>query len=137
MYDNLLTSADYGEVPAWRLLDLTAEFATMDHKVLLDCLERRFRFLGLPLAWFSFYLTDRSLHVVHGESARQPSSFYAQCLGPILFLQYTAELHDLAASTGVSLHAFADDTQLYVHCKPLAAGNATVKLERCVEIIGC
>ena len=32
--------------------------------------------------------------------------------GPLLFLLYTAELAELAARFGVTLHAFADDNQL-------------------------
>ena len=35
-------------------------------------------------------------------------------LGPLLFLLYTAELAELAARFGVTLHAFADDNQLYL-----------------------
>jgi hypothetical protein len=39
-------------------------------------------------------------------------------LGPLLFLLNTAELEDVAAGKAVSVHMYADDTQLYVHCKP-------------------
>jgi len=41
------------------------------------------------------------------------------CLGssPLLFLLYTAELTELAARFGVTLHAFADDNQLYLSCR--------------------
>jgi len=35
-------------------------------------------------------------------------------LGPLLFLLYTAELAELAARYGVTLHSFADDNQLYI-----------------------
>ncbi len=36
---------------------------------------------------------------------------------------------------GVSLYAFAVDTQLYLHRRPTAAGDAIIKLERCIETI--
>ena len=38
-------------------------------------------------------------------------------LGPLLFLLCTAELAELAAGYGATLHAFADDNQLYLHCR--------------------
>jgi len=38
-------------------------------------------------------------------------------LGPLLFLMYTAELDELASRLGVTLHAPADDNQLYLSCR--------------------
>ena len=36
-------------------------------------------------------------------------------LGPLLFIVYTADLADIVEKQGVSLHAFIDDTQVYLH----------------------
>ena len=36
---------------------------------------------------------------------------------PRLFILYTADLEDHVVEHGVSFHAFADDTQLCVHCR--------------------
>ena len=36
---------------------------------------------------------------------------------------------------GVSLHALAGDTQLYLHCKPTTNGAAVATIERCLEAI--
>jgi len=39
-------------------------------------------------------------------------------LGPLLFILYMADLADIAAQYNLTLHAFADDNQLYILCKP-------------------
>ena len=51
-------------------------------------------------------------------------------LGPRLFVIYTAELADKADEHGVKHHAFADDTQWYVHCRREDAPSARIRLQR-------
>jgi len=50
-------------------------------------------------------------------------------LGPLLFIVYTADLADIVDQHGVFLHAFADDTQMYLHCHSddLQSAAASVK----------
>ena len=50
-----------------------------------------------------------------------------------IFLLYTADLADLAAKPGVTLYAFADDTQLYVHCEFHNMAMSRDVLERCIQ----
>jgi len=50
-----------------------------------------------------------------------------------LFILYTADLEDHVAEHGVSFHAFADDTQLYVHCRRDEVTSAVLRLENCIE----
>jgi len=56
-------------------------------------------------------------------------------LGPLLFLLYTAELAELVARFGVTLHKFADDNQLYLSCKTNKANLSLAALECCVTAI--
>jgi len=56
-------------------------------------------------------LSSRIIHIIF--SVPQGS-----VLGPLLFILYTAVLADIAAQYEITLHAFADDNQLYVHCVP-------------------
>ena len=46
------------------------------------------------------------------------------------------ELFDLAAKWNVYLYSYADDTQLYLHCKPTETGTAVTTLELCLAAIG-
>jgi len=57
-------------------------------------------------------------------------------LGPLFFILYTADLADRAAKYGVSLHAYADDTQLYLHFRRDEMASSADQLERCVLDIG-
>ena len=54
-------------------------------------------------------------------------------LGPLLFIVYTTDLADIAEKHGVSLHAFADETQVYLHCRRTDMTSAAAQLvERCI-----
>jgi len=56
VYNDLLLAADSGQVSALCLLDLTAAFDTVDHDLLVLCLERQFGLRGVILQRFSSYL---------------------------------------------------------------------------------
>ena len=52
VYNDQLLAADSGLVTALCLLDLTAAFDTVDHDLVLLCLERQFGFRSAVLQWF-------------------------------------------------------------------------------------
>ena len=116
LFNDLLFAANVGHMSALCLLDLTAAFDTVDHELLLLRLERQFGLRGTVLAWFRSYLSGRTFRVIFSSSTS--SIVYNVCsvpqgsvLGPLLFVVYTADLEDIAEKHGVSVHAFADDTQ--------------------------
>jgi len=57
-------------------------------------------------------------------------------LGPLFFILYMADLADRVVKYGVSLHAYADDTQLYLHFRSDEMASSADLLERCVLDIG-
>lgn len=118
--NDALIAADRGMVTLVVLLDYSAAFDTVDHGVMLDVLKYRFGLTGSALQWHSNYLSGRSFAVVSaGETS---TSINLECslpqgssLGPLKFILYASELHDLTGRYGVGMHGFADDTQLFRH----------------------
>jgi len=53
-------------------------------------------------------------------------------LGPRLFILFTADLADVAAKHELNLHAYTDDTQLYIHCRRSDTSTGVVRLEDCI-----
>ena len=45
---------------------------------------------------------------------------------------YSADLADRAVEHDANFHGYADDTQLYVHCRSQEIAETTAKLERCI-----
>ena len=141
VFNDLLLAANVGHMSALCLLDLTAAFDTVDHELLLLRLERQFGLRGTVLAWFRSYLSGRTFRVIFSSSTS--SIVYIVCsvpqgsvLGPLLFLVYTADFEDIAEKHGVSVHAFADDTQLYLHCRCADTALSAGQLEQCIADIG-
>lgn len=113
--DNL----DKGVLTFGVFIDLKKAFDTINHDILLKKLEH-YGIRGLPLKWFTNYLTHRkqSVHI----NAASSNDKDVQCgipqgsiLGPILFLIY---INDISNSTN-SFHfrLFADDTNLFKFLK--------------------
>jgi len=84
-------------------------------------------------------LSDRTFRVVYGDVL----SFvvYVMCLvpqgpvlGPLFFIMYMADLADRAVKYGVSLHAYADDTQLYLHFCHDEMASSVDQLERAASL---
>ena len=125
------------------MLDLTAAFDTIDHSLLLSRLQLQGRF-GVEgiLNVVRFLLVRADLLRCCGWTSHLGSStsyaqfhkarFWAHCS---LFCRPTAELADIAAEYEITLHAFADDNQLCVHCVPQQALSSAYKVKQCVEAL--
>ncbi len=118
------------------LLDLSAAFDTIDHKILLNSLENFVGISGSALARFNSYLSDRHQFVAVNEEVSYRSQ--VQCgvpqgsvLGSLLFTLYMLPLGDIIRDHGVSFHCYADDTQLYISLRP----NETYQFEKLTECI--
>jgi len=140
VYNDLLLAADSGQVSALCLLDLTAAFNTVDHDLLLLRLERQYGLSGVVLLWFQSYLSGRSYRVIYVN--RTSSIVYIVCsvpqgsvLGARLFILYTADLADVVQQYHVNFYAYADDNQLYLHCRRDVMMSVVERLERCLTAV--
>jgi len=102
------------------LLDLSAEFDTVEHTTLLDILRTRFGITGSALNWHKSYLSDRSYRVVTGGVESNVTDLdcglpQGSSLGPLKFIAYASGLQEVANRHGILFHGFADDSQLSKH----------------------
>jgi len=64
--NDALLAADRGMITLVVLLDLSAAFDTVEHRMLTDVLQSRFGVTGAALSWHKTYLSERSYQVVTG-----------------------------------------------------------------------
>ena len=65
---DLLLECDRGQVSLLALLDLSAAFDTVDHKILLDRLHQAFGIRGSTLEWIKSFVTGQVQRVVFAGS---------------------------------------------------------------------
>ena len=140
--NDIMCGIDDGQVAFLFLLDLSAAFDTLDHEILLHRLHNDFGITRTALAWFSSYLTERSQSIsIDGQLS---SPFPLECgvpqgsvLGPILFSLYVTPLHDLIRTFGMSVHSYADDTQIYISVPANEAHdpNFTGNMSACLDAV--
>ena len=124
------------------LLDLSAAYDVIDHKLLLDRLRNEAGIVGTALSWFQSYLSDRTQRVIvqnatSGNHALTCGVPQGSVLGPVLFSFYTSQLGQIIERHGVCRKLFADDTELYKSFRPdpVSAANAVQAIEACcVEV---
>ena len=105
------------------MLDLSAAFDTVNHKILLERLQHDVGISGVPLQWFKSYLSNRSQRIaVQGTLSRlfelDCGVPQGSCLGPLLYVIYSSKLFNIIEQHLPDAHCYADDSQLYLSFRP-------------------
>ena len=119
----MLCSIDDGNISVLTMLDLSAAFDTIDHKILLDRLYYTFGIQENALKLIRTYLHDRNqkIKINNSYSKDLPVSFgvpQGSVLGPLLFTMYIFPIKNVIDKDIFHYHLYADDTQLYSAYKP-------------------
>ena len=132
--NDILMNLDSQRVTLLVLLDLSAAFDTVDHGVLLNRLSTSFGVRGSALQWFTSYLLNRSQRVSFDQNLSEKFNLQCSvpqgsCQGPFLFTNYASKLFEVIKNNLPQLHAYADDTQLYL------SFNAVEAMEQSIQAI--
>ena len=122
------------------LLDQRAAFDTVNQDLLLNRLQTSFGVTGSALEWLNSYFKGRKQCVMIGKESSIPLDLamgfpQGSVLGPFAYPIYTSPLFDIAEKHNISIHMYADDTQIYLSFK---AGDETVtqtRLYACINEI--
>jgi hypothetical protein len=140
---DMLNELDKGKAIILVLLDLSAAFDTIDHKILVDRMQREYGITGSAKDWLTSYLSDRTSRVcVLGDYSDEHPLRYGvpqgSVAGPSIFSAYAQPVADIIKHFQVAYHIYADDTQLYISFDPSSEEDiaaATLRLTNCIDKI--
>ena len=133
-------AADAGQVTLLGLLDQSSAFDMVDHQILLQRFEKMYGICGLPFKWIDSYLTGRSQYVCYNGLSSDVMMIMCgvpqgSVLGPLFFLIYTADVIGVVQKYGFSVHAYADDLQIYAQSYPEDSAQLVSRFSDCVEAV--
>ena len=120
------------------LLDLSAAFDTVDHRLLLCRLENHFQIKGNALELIRSYLDKRTFRIVINDTIGDPTFIrygvpQGSILGPFFYDLYTYEIEQIVQQHGMMVHIYADDIQIYLCFKPELQSISQDKVQDCIK----
>ena len=109
MNTRFVRATNAGQVSAIVLLDLSADFDSVDHRILMDVLSSRFGVNDHVYEWFHSYLSGRTqIFSTLADTSNAVALIYSvqqgSVVGPLLFIAYTEDVEDLIQNCSVKDH---------------------------------
>ena len=114
LIDDIFVAVDKKFGVVMLIIDLSAAFDTVDHSLLLNMLQFKYRITGSALAWLKSFLTGRQQRVKIGNRLSDPlvvcfGVAQGSILGPLLFNLYCSSVNEVFHSCGFDSMGYADD----------------------------
>ena len=114
LVDDILVAVDKKFGVVVLLVDLSAAFDTVDHRLLLNILQFKYHITGSALSWLKSFITGRQQRVKIGDCLSDSTNVLfgvpqGSILGPLLFNLYCASINSAFASCGFTNMGYADD----------------------------
>jgi hypothetical protein len=141
IWNDLLVATDERKATVVMLLDLSAAFDTVDHKLLLKILKDEIGLRGVPLLWFESFLTGRAQrirlgHITSDEILIKFGVPQGSVLGPVLFNIYIRSIYGCVKNLGFDISGYADDHQVCKSFGTISQGMVLIyELDRCFQEI--
>jgi hypothetical protein len=139
--NDILVASDSRSATVVMLLDLSAAFDTVDHKLLLNILAKEIGLKGSVLAWFRSFLMGRSQRVRLGIVTSETILIkfgvpQGSVLGPVLFNLYIRSIYNCVKRLGFDISGYADDHQILKSFKPNEQLSLlAIQLDNCFNTI--
>ena len=140
VYNDIVSALDLGFIAVLLLLDFSSAFDCVDHTILLQILQSQFGISASALLWIASFLTSRTHNVCFGAKFSKTAHLLfgvpqGSILGPLLFILYTSNITKIALRYDISIHIYADDTQLYIKLSTTNIENSKTRLTACFHEI--
>ena len=141
VHSDITAALESGSMAALIMIDMSAAFDTINHRILLDRLQQSFGITGTAHMWFESYLTGRTQSVLIEGHSSEPviltcSVPQGSVLGPKKYCAYVRPIGRIVTKFGLIYHCYADDTQLYIILQSKDSWSSTVRpLEDCLREI--